>query len=145
MAPLSPIPAYVLGVPLVVVGLYGLRKPLAAHDLFGVPSPVGTSEPSPDKTHPAASAPRATVSPFVYAKSVRDLTLGAITLGLQYQGNDRAVTTVVGACCLTALADGAIVWWFGGEKYRAKAWGHWLPTVLVLAPWTAVRLLEERA
>lgn len=144
MAPLSPVPVYLVGVPMIVVGLYGLRKPVAAHELFGVSSTLGVSERSPDTSPPAASAPSPAVSPFVYAKSVRDLTLGVITLGLQYQGNHRAVTTVVGACCLTGLADGAIVWWLGGENNRTKAWGHWLPTVLFLAPWTVLRVLEER-
>jgi hypothetical protein len=128
----SPLPAYIVGVPLVFTGLFALRDPLAAHTLFGVPSP--SSSPSP-------TANNNNISPFVYAKAVRDMALGLTCLGLHLQGNETGVTAILAAAVFTGLGDGWIVWCFGGEELRGKAWGHWAPTVVLMAPLVVRRML----
>ncbi|KAF7553543.1 hypothetical protein G7Z17_g3570 [Cylindrodendrum hubeiense] len=126
----SLLPAYMVGFPLVFTGLFALRNPLAAHSLFGVPSPS-----------PPATTTK--ISPFVYAKAVRDVALGLTCLGLQSQGNENGVTAILAGAMFVGLGDGWIVWCFGGEELRRKAWGHWVPTVVVLAPLVVIRLLAD--
>lgn len=125
MAQPSPVPAYLLGVPLVFVGLSALRKPVPAHEMFGVPSTV----------------PKDGVSPFLYAKALRDVALGLACLGLQYQGNDSAVTAIMAVSVMVGIGDGCIVWSSGGDGLRHKAWGHWVGTSILVAPWVVARLL----
>ncbi|KAH6895980.1 hypothetical protein B0T10DRAFT_479253 [Thelonectria olida] len=92
----SSFPACLVGVPLVFTGLFALRDPLAAHTLFGVPRP----SPSPSTTV------NNNISPFVYAKAVRDMALGLTCLGLHLQGNETSVTAVLAAAAFTGLGDG---------------------------------------
>ncbi|KAI5463595.1 hypothetical protein BGZ63DRAFT_381804 [Mariannaea sp. PMI_226] len=140
MANYSSISVYCVGAPLVFTGLSALRNPLAAHSLFGVPSPQeqASLHQQPASGDSSLSSP---MSPFVYAKAVRDVALGLTCLGLQYLGNNQGVTVMLAGIVFTGLCDGWIVWTLGGGKLQHKAWGHWVPTVGVLVPWVAMRAL----
>lgn len=128
-------PAYLLGAPLVFVGLFALRNPLAAHQLFGVPYAMPKDGAQRDTTRGTGW------SPFLYAKAIRDVALGLVCLRLQYQGNDSAVTTVLAASVVIGIGDGCIVWSEGGDSLRHKAWEHWIGTSVLLAPWVVMRML----
>ncbi len=130
----SSIPAYVLGTPLVIIGLIALRNPVAAHKVFGVPLAV-------PKDHSQIAPQYPTGLPFVHAKAIRDISLGLTCLGLQYQQNDGGVTAVLVASTLIGIGDGFIVWEQGGDELRHKAWGHWIGTSLLLLPCVIMRLL----
>lgn len=124
-------PAFAVGTPLIFTGLYALRDPLASYRLFGVPSPSPRSSTTNTKSN--------NVSPFVYAKAVRDLALGLTGIGLHIYGDQAGVTALLAATVFTGLGDGWVVWCCGGEL-KQKAWEHWIPTVVILAPLVVKRM-----
>jgi hypothetical protein len=141
------IPAYLLGTAFLGLGLQGLRAPETAYATFGLPAPP----PPPKPEHPGNITTRATIltpqqaaraaaSPFVHAKAARDLTFGILYLVFQYQGDERAVNTLMAAMTLVGGLDGTIVWVFGGEELRDKAWAHWAGSV-ALGAWAVTRIM----
>lgn len=137
----SPIPSYVLGSVFIGFGILGIVSPKKDYEVFGLPleSPSPTPSLSDEKT---VSAPGdGTISPYVYAKGLRDLTYGLLYCRLQAQGHDAAITTLTGILCLTALGDGLIVWLCGGDKLKGKAWAHW-GTLIGLAAWVGWRVYQ---
>lgn len=133
---LSPVPAYLFGIAFIGVGLQSFIHPVAAYDLFGIP--VASS--SPDKAHPAASG---AVSPFVYAKAARDISVGLAYFTLQSSSNALAVTAFSAAITVTGFLDGWIVWRRGGDALRKKAWNHWIGSTAMLL-WIVLRVLKHR-
>ena len=137
----SPIPSYVIASVFTAFGILPIIAPKTDYEVFGLPleSTSATASLSDKKT---VSAPGdGAVSPYVYAKGVRDLTYGLTYFLLQSQGQDAAITTFSGIVCLTAFADGLIVWLYGGEKLKGKAWGHW-GTLVGLAAWVGWRVYQ---
>jgi Domain of unknown function (DUF4267) len=144
----SPIPSYVLGGVFVAFGLLPFFSLKKDHEAFGLPleSPSSSSSSTlsglsdSDKKAVTAPAPRdVVVRPYAYARGIRDVTYGLAYWLLQAQGHDDAVTIFSGIVCLTAFADGLIVWLYGGERLRGKAWGHW-STLIGLATWVGWRV-----
>ncbi len=136
MAAPSSFPAYFFGTTLIATGLMSLARPLAAYEVFGVPPPVPATTASTTSTTTTATSTSgsdedalAAVSPFVYSKAARDLSLGVAFLALQRQGNHAGFLTLSGALVIGGLCDGWVVWTRGGEELKHKAWGHWIPSV----------------
>lgn len=77
---------------------------------------------------PVAGADGST-SPLMYFKAIREVSYGAALIALQQQGQEFALTTLIGILSLVRLADGAVVWWHGGESLRSRALGHWITGV----------------
>lgn len=135
MTSFSPIPSYLIATVFTAFGILPFFSPKTDYEVFGLPlessSNLGNKKPT--------SAPgEGAVSPIVYARGIRDVTYGLAYFLLQSQGNDAAITTFSGIVCVTAFADGLIVWLYGGEKLKGKAWGHW-GTVVGLAAWAGWR------
>ncbi|AEO65427.1 209bdfa5-259c-4b39-a08a-250c054e816a [Thermothielavioides terrestris] len=112
MAALSPIPAYLAAALCCALGLHSFLRPAAEHPRFGLPLPAGGRP-----------------SPLIHLKGIRETSYGLALFALQYRGFDGAVTAMAGILGLVALADGVVVWNFGGAL-RGKAFGHWSAGVL---------------
>lgn len=130
MSAFSPIPSYVFGTMFTGIGALSLVAPEADYAVFGLPL-----EPA---AKPGANTLTGSVSPMIYAKGARELAFGLTYFALQYRGLDEAVTLFSAALCLVALLDGAIVWRYGGNHLRGKAWGHW-GGLVPFAAWVAWR------
>ena len=144
LPPLYTLPAYFIGTSLVGLGLTTLRQPRAYYEIFGIPATSSISSRAPpsvsaDKSHPAANNSGDVVSPFVYVKAARDIVFGACLVAFQATGNEDAVNIWVGTMTIAAVIDGWVVWNWGREKFRPKAWGHWIGGGLGI-PWVAWRL-----
>ncbi|CAM1507155.1 Fc.00g067960.m01.CDS01 [Cosmosporella sp. VM-42] len=124
----SPIPAYVLGVGSILLGLHAYISPTSEYPRFGLPL-----------EHSANTGDEGYASPLMYLKAIREATYGLALVALQYQGYDGAVTTLAAVLSLAGLGDGFVVWNFGGEELRVKAWGHWAPFV-VFVIWAKARV-----
>lgn len=69
----------------------------------------------------------------MYFKAIREMSYGAALVSLQRQGQELALTTLLGILSAVRLADGAVVWWHGGERLRRRAFAHWITGVGFLA------------
>lgn len=70
-----------------------------------------------------------TVSPLMYFKALREVSYGATLVALQYQGNERAVTTFAAILAVVRVGDGTVIWLNGGEELKWNAVGHWITGV----------------
>ncbi|KAJ9149304.1 hypothetical protein NKR23_g4242 [Pleurostoma richardsiae] len=143
---LSPVPAYLFGTAFLGVGLQAFANPTAAYELFG--APLASS--SPDTVHPAAAGSGAALSPFLYAKAARDVSIGLAYLLLQRFGTPRAVTALSAAVAVTGFVDGWAVWKSGGggaeaeeQQAKRKAWSHWIGSAVFTA-WVAMRVAKHQ-
>ncbi|CAK7233964.1 hypothetical protein SCUCBS95973_008774 [Sporothrix curviconia] len=114
----SPIPSYAFGTMFTGIGFLTLIAPAVDYAVFGVPLEPPASASPADKG-------KGTVSPMAYAKGARDFAFGLTYYALQYYGLDQAITVFSAVLCFVALADGAIVYTYGGPELRSKAFGHW--------------------
>jgi hypothetical protein len=124
------LPSYVIGTCFVTAGLAGFAFPNSLYESFGLPlkpspSPQPAEQPTEDSAEPADAA----VSPFLYAKSIRDVSCGLTFLLLGATGNTDGVQMLAYTVYLTGAADGWVVWRYGGKELRWKAWVHWIGTV----------------
>lgn len=78
------------------------------------------------------------ISPLMYFKGIREVTFGATLMALQRQGNEEAITSFAAILSFTRLADGLVVWLYGGDTLKTRAWGHWI-TGLGLFAWATWR------
>ncbi|CEL01501.1 hypothetical protein ASPCAL01083 [Aspergillus calidoustus] len=151
MATFSPLPTYLIGTLCLTLGVNGLFRPEAEYPRFGLPlepppaltttttTRSGTSNRSTSLSGPPSptATSTGTVSPLIYLKSIREITYGLALLALQYQGEERAITTLAAVISLAGLGDGFVVWAFGGER-RGTALNHW-GTFVGLLGWAAWR------
>lgn len=120
MSGLSPIPSYVVGGLCVAVGANVILRPNKASEDFGLPLDSPTNEST--AKNPST---KLVVSPFILLKGIREISYGAALAGLQYTGQDTATTILTAVLSLVALGDGVVVWTYGGDRLRTKAFGHW--------------------
>ncbi|KAJ0418186.1 hypothetical protein BJY00DRAFT_288404 [Aspergillus carlsbadensis] len=149
MATLSSVPTYCIGTLCLALGVNGLFRPEAEYPRFGLP--LEPPAPAPASTTATASNPGrgtstrpsptensvGTVSPLIYLKSIREITYGLALVALQYQGEERAITTLAAVISLAGLGDGFVVWAFGGER-KKTALNHW-GTFVALLGWAVWR------
>lgn len=135
----SGFPIYLLGTAFLGLGVSGLAQPESQYPTFGIPLPALPPTP-PDVATDEQTDRRAAASPFVKAKSIRDLSYGLFLISLQFQGQNKAVNTLLANMVIVGAVDGAIVWVFGGADRGEKAWGHWGGSI-ALAAWTLTRIM----
>lgn len=142
----SPINSYAVGAVGLGLGLHALLRPRQEYRRFGLPlelegAPRAAQGPNKDmdRDRDRDAATVATVSPLIYVKAVREITYGLALIGLEYQGDKRGATTLIGIMALAGLGDGLIVWFHGGDELRWKAVGHWAVAGLGLGSWAAWR------
>ncbi|GJN70681.1 hypothetical protein ACCO45_005716 [Purpureocillium lilacinum] len=128
----SPIPSYLFGTAFLGLSLSALLAPRREYARFGLPletiAPVSVKLSGPSGGGGGVGGGDGSfASPLMYLKGIRELTYGAALLALQYQGNEPAVTTLVGVLSFAAIGDGFVIWAHGGRELQGKAWGHWLP------------------
>ncbi|KAB8229768.1 hypothetical protein ETB97_001864 [Aspergillus alliaceus] len=123
MAAFSPIPAYVIGTLCLALGINGLSRPSDEYKRFGLPLEKSTT--GHRRTIPTSGS----VSPLMYLKGIREVTYGLALLAMQYQRQEVAITTLVAIFSLAGLGDGLVVWFFGGDELKKKAFGHWVTFV----------------
>ncbi|KAF7551411.1 hypothetical protein G7Z17_g5012 [Cylindrodendrum hubeiense] len=124
MTTFSPIPAYVLGAACFGRGVMAVFSPREEYSHVGLPL----------ESHAAASLPEAvdgesisgSTSPLMYFKGIREVSYGLTMMALQRQGHEDALSTVAAILTLVRFGDGLVVWLYGGEKLRFRAWGHWI-------------------
>ncbi|KAL3440068.1 hypothetical protein BJX65DRAFT_291208 [Aspergillus insuetus] len=148
MSTFSPLPTYCIGTLCLALGVNGLFRPEAEYPRFGLP----LEQPASTNTTTTASSSRSTstrpspsptgnstgtVSPLIYLKSIREITYGLALVALQYEGEERAITTLAAVISLAGLGDGFVVWNFGGER-KGTALNHW-GTFVGLLGWAAWR------
>lgn len=138
----SAIPAYFIGIAFFVTGIGGFAFPDKICEVFGLPSdPPATSqtavEPTGQPTEQQSAPADAAVSPFLYAKSARDLSCGLAFLLLGATGNGSGVSLLAAAVSLTGAADGWIV-----RRYGGNPWKHWNGTA-IMAAWAGWRLWKH--
>ncbi|KAH7398022.1 hypothetical protein BKA64DRAFT_643137 [Cadophora sp. MPI-SDFR-AT-0126] len=133
MSSFSPIPSYILGTLFTLSGIISFISPSTEYKTFGFPIP--SSSPSPSSTISNSSSPPShpQISPYVYAKGIRDLTYGLTFFIFQLQGQDSVITAFTGIVCIAGFVDGVLVWTFGGG-WKGKAVEHW-GAVAVLGSW----------
>ncbi|UNI20482.1 hypothetical protein JDV02_006563 [Purpureocillium takamizusanense] len=151
----SPLPSYLFGTAFLGLSLSAILAPRREYARFGLPleTTTTTSSSTPARViinhnnnnnnnsgsgSDGSDGSDGFASPLMYLKGIRELTYGAALLALQWQGNEPAVTTLVGVLAFAALGDGCVIWAHGGEALRGKAWGHWLPGLGFLG-WAAWR------
>ncbi|PVH68755.1 hypothetical protein DL98DRAFT_662032 [Cadophora sp. DSE1049] len=132
MTSFSPIPSYVLGTFFALSGIISFLSPTTEYKIFGFPLPTTPVAPSPSASS-ASTPPTPQISPYVYAKGIRDLTYGLTVFIFQLQGQEPAITTFTCIVCLAGFVDGVLVWRFGGG-WQGKAMDHW-GAVTVLGSW----------
>ena len=143
MTSFSSIPSYLLGTIFTASGIISFVPPSTEYQTFGFPLPTSTSIPIHhlSDTKPPSSArtppPAPTISPYVYAKGMRDLTYGLTYFIFQLHGQVSAITTFTGIVCIAGFVDGLLVWRFGGGL-RGKAKEHFA-AVVVLGSWAGWR------
>ncbi|KAL4981958.1 hypothetical protein BDW68DRAFT_195882 [Aspergillus falconensis] len=138
MATFSPLPAYLIGTLCLALGVNGLFRSEAEYRRFGLslehPAPASTTTITTPSSTGTSTGP---VSSLIYLKSIREITYGLALVALQYQGEERAITTLAAVISLAGLGDGFVVWAFGAER-RGTAFNHW-GTFVVLLGWAAWR------
>lgn len=125
-----PLPSYLLGALVLLLGLYVLLRPAEEYSRFGLPHEPTAIQSNPDGKPPSGVA----ISPFVYLKGLREITYGLALMALQWWGQDTAVTILLGVLSLAALGDGLVVWIHGGKTLQRRAFRHWT-MFLGLAGW----------
>ena len=137
MDPFSPTLTYALGALILLIATSCFARPSSEYTRFG----LALEHPPPPSRKKRAAPPSSegSVSPLIYVKGIRELTLGLALLALQAQGGQgAAVTTVAGVVSLAGLGDAFIIWFHGGDGLRYKAGGHFA-TFLLFAGWAAWR------
>lgn len=117
----SHLPAYILGAACFGRGIMGALSPRSEYGHVGLPL-----EGAAQSAAATADSDSGAVSPLMYFKAIRELSYGAALMALQQQSQEVALTTLVGILSVVRLADGAVVWWHGGEALRWRAMGHWI-------------------
>lgn len=112
-----------------LLGTNVILRPNQECERFGLPLN------SPTEAQAQDSSSKLVVSPFIFIKGIREISYGAILAGLQYTGHEQGITLLSAVLSLVALADGALVWAYGGDRLRTKAFGHWTAFV-GLAAWS---------
>ncbi|KAJ4153155.1 hypothetical protein LMH87_009657 [Akanthomyces muscarius] len=120
----SQVPAYVLGTACCGRGLMGALSPRSEYGHVGLRLEGGGG---PISTPDGGGG--GVASPLMYFKAIREASYGAALIALQYQGHEASLTTLIGILSAVRLADGAVVWWHGGEPLRWRALGHWITGV----------------
>lgn len=83
-------------------------------------------------------------SPLVYVKGSRDVTYGLTLMALQWQGGqETAITTLTGVMSLAGAVDGFVVWFYGGDKFVAKAFMHWA-AFITFGTWALSRWASQQ-
>ncbi|KAI1798497.1 hypothetical protein F4811DRAFT_548326 [Daldinia bambusicola] len=131
MLPLSPIPIYIIGASSIFLGINCFLRPEVEYHRFGLPLESGLHQ-----NHAATREEYA--SPAFYLKGIREITYGLALGTMQYYGHDNAVTIMTAVMSLAGLGDGIIVWLYGGDKAKGKAFGHW-GAFAVLSAWSLWR------
>ncbi|KAL4998255.1 hypothetical protein BDV10DRAFT_167600 [Aspergillus recurvatus] len=140
MATFSPLPTYLIGALCLTLGINSLFRAETEYPRFGLPLEPPASTTTTSNWNPSTSdsdSARGTVSPLIYLKSIREITYGLALVALQYQGEEKAITTLAGVVSLAGLGDGFVVWTFGGER-RRTAMNHW-GTFVGLLSWAVWR------
>ncbi|KAI0844671.1 hypothetical protein F5Y00DRAFT_266300 [Daldinia vernicosa] len=114
----SPILVYVIGAGSVFLGIHCFLRPEVEYRRFGLPL-----EPAHRQKHNTGDEEYA--SPVIHLKGIRETTYGLALGALQYHGYDGAVTIMTAVMSLAGLGDGIVVWLYGGDEARGKAFGHW--------------------
>ncbi|KAL4947126.1 hypothetical protein BDW69DRAFT_178994 [Aspergillus filifer] len=134
---ISPLPTYIIGTLCIALGVNGFTSPEKEYPRFGLPLEPPAPESASSRTSTlnanTTAQLRGTVSPLIYIKCVREITYGLALIALQYQGQEKATTTLAGVISLAGLGDGFVVWIFGGERI-GTAINHW-GTFIALAGW----------
>lgn len=137
MASFNPIPAYVIGVACLGLGIHSFFRPAHEYPRFGLPlepASLTSRQQTDDKTLKQSGS----VSPLIYIKAIRESTYGLALIALQYHEQDLGVTAMLAVLSLAGLGDGLIVWNYGGDQLRTKAFGHWI-TFVGLGGWSLWR------
>ena len=144
MATSSPWPAYILGASTIALSLHCVIAPRKEYPRYGLPfetpqAAATAANKNKSSNLSTAVAPGA-ISPLIYLKGIREASYGAAFIAFQYQGNYAGVTTMAGIMGLAAIADGVLVWLYGGEDGRPKAFGHSVVGSMTVG-WAAYRYL----
>ncbi|KAK0103277.1 hypothetical protein ONS95_005310 [Cadophora gregata] len=134
----SPIPSYILGTLFTLSGIISFISPATEYRTFGLPL-TSSNNSKPDSSS-SASPPSPQISPYVYAKGIRDLTYGFTYFIFQLQGQESAITTFTGIVCIAGFVDGILVWRFVGG-WKGKAFEHW-GAIAVLGSWAVWRAMS---
>ncbi|KAL4935596.1 hypothetical protein BDV06DRAFT_206705, partial [Aspergillus oleicola] len=139
MSTFSSLPTYLIGALCLALGISGFIRPETEYPRFGLPlePPASTTPSTPTTSTNNIERERGTVSPLIYIKSIREITYGLALIFLQYQGQEKAITTLAGIFSLAGLGDGFVVWIFGGEE-KWTAFNHW-GTFVGLLGWAVWR------
>ncbi|KAH7120577.1 hypothetical protein EDB81DRAFT_814425 [Dactylonectria macrodidyma] len=121
MTTFSPFPAYILGTACVSRGVMAILSPREEYHHMGLPLEPNTAAFPLSAANNSGSA-----SPLMYFKGIREISYGLMMVALQRQRDEAALTTVAAVLTLVRFGDGLVVWFYGGEKLRFKAWGHWI-------------------
>ncbi|OAA55293.1 hypothetical protein SPI_08388 [Niveomyces insectorum RCEF 264] len=117
---------YFFGSAFTGIGILSVLAPEKDYEVFGLP----------------LEPPAGNVSPMIYAKGARDLSYGLAYFFFQYKGMHDAINVFSAALLVTALSDGLIVWRYGGNKLKSKAYGHW-GGLVAFSAWLAWRVYGE--
>ncbi|OTA98746.1 hypothetical protein M426DRAFT_17113 [Hypoxylon sp. CI-4A] len=129
---------YFLSVGSVILGLHCFIRPREEYPRFGLPLEFAPRTPKALATSDSEDQGR--VSPLMHLKGIREATYGLALGALQCQGNDAAVTTLMGVISLAGLGDGIIVWFHAGDEMKHKAFGH-VGAFVFLGGWSLWRAL----
>lgn len=127
----SAAPSYALGLVCLAMGVNNFLRPFQEYGRFGLPlePPPPSIYRPPNNASPSrlerTKVPEGAPSPLIYIKGIRESTYGLAFIALQYKKQDAAVTILAAIVSLAGLGDGLVVWMYGGEKLRKKAFGHW--------------------
>ncbi|KAG4414370.1 hypothetical protein IFR04_012507 [Cadophora malorum] len=122
MTSFSPIPSYILGTIFTVSGIVSFLSPITEYKTFGFPLPPFSKAASSTTSTALVSTPPAhQLSPYVYAKGIRDLTHGLTFFIFQFQGQEAAIKPSLASF---AWRDLWLVFWFGGlvEAGEVRPW-----------------------
>ncbi|KAI0842589.1 hypothetical protein F5Y06DRAFT_258020 [Hypoxylon sp. FL0890] len=135
------ITTYFIGAGSIALGLHCILRPKQEYARFGLPLEPAPRRSSRSQKHgiPDEGQP----SPLIHLKGIREATYGLALITLQYLGQDEAVTVLNGIISLAGLGDGIVIWLYGGNKYRKKAFEH-VGAFVALSGWSLWRAFYGR-
>jgi hypothetical protein len=120
----TPWPAYLVGTACIGRGCFAILGPRSEYPRIGL---------ALEASHPdSPTSSSGQISPLIFFKGVREISYGLTILLLQRQGLDEALTTFALVLAGVRVADGAVVWWKGGEGLRYKSIGHFLTGAMMV-------------
>ena len=135
MSNFSPTPSYTLGGLCLAMGVNAILRPNQESERFGLPP----RSHSPNKKSNITAKPSCIlVSPLIFLKGIREISYGAALMALEFTHQETAITIMATILSLVALGDGLVVWSYGGDHLRSKAFGHWASFV-GFAAWSGWR------